>query len=333
MKVSPYSGMVFAVMLFFGLTRTDCSEKPKVATKQGPGKSMTSNDNPIPFRLTLAEGQAIRILYTLYSPKTGAGKQAIEVSGSGQVRVIRTANIDAPEEIVIGKVPEGYARTLFSMIESEGFLKLDENYKSGGISGREHLLLTLPGREKSVYSDYDSAPPDFEKILGGIKLIAGIYHPQGEPPKMKPSVQPLPFGLTPVTLLQARIFIEGYSPKTGAGKERIEIFGTGEVRLIRTDNYKAPEESVSVKVRPSDVAALLTLMESEGFMQMDSEYKGNSVYSLRTQVNLQIPTAEKSVYADDMVAPPKFERMVGAIKVLAGLASPLALNRQYFFRL
>jgi hypothetical protein len=142
-----------------------------------------------------------------------------------------------------------------------------------------------------------------------------------------------PFGLSSQDLAKVSLFLASYSPKTGVGKERIEIMGTGEVRLIRSDNYKAPEESVSAKVKPSDVAALLTLMESEKFMQMEAEYKGNSVYSLRTQIKLQIPTAEKSVYADNVAAPPNFERMVGAIKVLAGMASPLALNHQYFFRL
>jgi hypothetical protein len=142
-----------------------------------------------------------------------------------------------------------------------------------------------------------------------------------------------PFGLSAQDLPKAKVFLAGYSPKTGAGKERIEILGTGEVRLVRSDNYEAPEEVVSAKIKPTDVAALLTLIESEGFLQMEREYKGNSVYSMRSHISLSLPSGEKSVFADNIAAPPAFERMVGAIKALAGMASPLALNHQYFFRL
>lgn len=142
-----------------------------------------------------------------------------------------------------------------------------------------------------------------------------------------------PFGLSAQDLPKAKLFLASYSPKTGVGKERIEILGTGEVRLIRSENYTAPEEVVVAKVKPSDVAALLTLIESEGFLQMDKEYKGNSVYSLRSHISLTLPSSVKSVFVDNIAAPPNFERMIGAIKALAGMASPLALNRQYFFRL
>lgn len=158
-------------------------------------------------------------------------------------------------------------------------------------------------------------------------------HPQEKKGGSMDTIPLKPFGLTVQDLSKATLSLSGFSPKTGAGKERIEILGTGEVRLIRSENYKAPEEVVKAQVKPSDVAALLALMETEGFMELDAEYKGGNVYSLRTQLKLVLPGMEKSVVADNVAAPQKFERMVGALKLLAGMASPLAVNRQYFFRL
>ncbi len=142
-----------------------------------------------------------------------------------------------------------------------------------------------------------------------------------------------PFGLSETELKKAKLFLAGYSPKTGAGVERIEIFGTGEVRLIRTINYEAPEETVTAKVKDADVAALFSLMEAEGFLTLEYEYKDKSNHSLRSHISLTLPSGEKSVYADVVIAPPEFNRMAGSIKMLAATASPLVYNHQFFFRL
>jgi len=143
-----------------------------------------------------------------------------------------------------------------------------------------------------------------------------------------------PFGLSQSDLQKTKLALASYSKKTGAGKERIEIMGTGEVKLIRSDNYQAPEETVTVKVKESEVAALLALLEAEGIMKLEGDYKGNNqMYAGRTHIVLTLPSGEKSVVADSDVEPPEFQRMVGAIKVVAGMASPLALNHQFFFRL
>jgi hypothetical protein len=141
-----------------------------------------------------------------------------------------------------------------------------------------------------------------------------------------------PFGLKAHDLSMAKLILASHSPKTGSGKERIEILGTGEIRMIRSANYKAPEEVKSAMVKVSDVAALLNLMETEGFMQLNDEYKGSSIHSLRSQITLTLPGGEKSVFAENIAAPPAFERMVGAILLLAGIANPLVFNHQYFNR-
>ena len=182
-------------------------------------------------------------------------------------------------------------------------------------------------------------------IAGGILGLVCIAYAASPASKSKPTNSTVkkggvmdtaslkPFGLSAQDLPKAKLSLASYSPKTGAGKERIEIDGTGEVRLIRSDNYEAPEETVKAKVMPGDVSALLVLIEAEGFMQMEQTYKGNNNYSLRCHIKLTLPTGGKEVFADQVVAPPEFERILGAIKVVAGMASPLALNHQYFFRL
>ena len=138
-----------------------------------------------------------------------------------------------------------------------------------------------------------------------------------------------PFGLSPQDLARVKIILALHSPKTGAGKQRIEIDGTGELRLVRSANREAPEETVPGKVKQTEVASLLVLMENENVLGMELEYKGKTMYSMRRQISLTLPSGEKSVYADHDVAPPEFERMAGAIQLLAGMGTPQALNHRF----
>jgi hypothetical protein len=155
--------------------------------------------------------------------------------------------------------------------------------------------------------------------------------PQSQHPKgaVMDSSTAKPFGLSEQDQGKVKIFLALHSPKTGAGKQRIEIEGNGDLRLVRSANREAPEETVSGKVKPNEVTALLIMLENEGLLGMELEYKGKTMYSMRRQISLTLPSGEKSVYADHDVAPPAFERMAGAIQLLAGMGTPQALNHRF----
>jgi hypothetical protein len=151
---------------------------PPDPAEKKDGKPMEQSAAPLPFNLKPSDLPGAKILVSQYSPKTGAGKQQIEIHADGTVRVIRTVNYEAPEEVLMGKVTQPQALVLFTYIESENFLQLDEDYKTGKVSARRQLELTLPGQTKSVWTDYEMTPPAFNRIVGAIKLLAGIAVPK-----------------------------------------------------------------------------------------------------------------------------------------------------------
>ena len=72
---------------------------------------------------------------------------------------------------------------------------------------------------------------------------------------------------------------------------------------------------------------------TEGIMHLEPEYKGpDPMYPAILQIGIVLPSGEKNFYADRQAAPPNFNRMIGAIIVLAGTASPLVFNQKYFYR-
>jgi hypothetical protein len=151
--------------------------------------------------------------------------------------------------------------------------------------------------------------------------------------KMAQSVALSPFGLDSNGLDKVRIFIAVYTPKTGMGKEQLEISGDGGIALTRSANFKAPDQNIYGKVDPEKVAALLALFEAEGFMNMERTYSTKSTIKNTWQMKLTLPSGEKPVFAEYGSAPPQFYRLMGAVRLLAGMGAPKSLGQQYFFHL
>jgi hypothetical protein len=142
-----------------------------------------------------------------------------------------------------------------------------------------------------------------------------------------------PFGLDSAELNGAKIFIAVYTPKTGMGKEQLEISGDGTVTLTRSANYKAPDQNILGKVEPGKVAALLGMFEAEGFMDLERTYSTNSTIKITWQMKLTLPKGEKQVFAEAGSTPPQFDRLMGAVRLLAGMGAPQSLGKQFFFHL
>ena len=117
------------------------------------------------------------------------------------------------------------------------------------------------------------------------------------------------------------------------GKEQLEISGDGTVTLTRSSNYKAPDQNIFGKVDPEKVVALLALFETEGFMDLERTYSTKSTIKNAWQMKLTLPSGEKPVFAEYGSAPPQFDRLMGAIRLLAGIGAPKSLGQQFFFHL
>ena len=172
-------------------------------------------------------------------------------------------------------------------------------------------------------------------LFGGICLQgqAGSKETPNKEKKMAQSAAIKPFGLDAEGLKGAKIFIAVYTPKTGMGKEQIEISGDGNIKLIRSDNDRAPDQIVQGKVEAEKAAALFALFESEGFMGLERTYTTESTIKNTWQMKLTLPSGEKPVFAEAGSTPPQFDRLMGAIRLLAGIGAPMSLGRQYFFHL
>lgn len=172
-------------------------------------------------------------------------------------------------------------------------------------------------------------------LLGGLCLQghAGSKGTSNKEKNMAQTVALMPFGLDAEGLKSAKIFIAVYTPKTGMGKEQIEISGDGNIKLIRSDNDRAPDQIVQGKVEPVKAAALFAMFESEGFMDLERTYSTKSTIKNTWQMKLTLPSGEKPVFAEAGSTPPQFDRLMGAIRLLAGIGAPKSLGRQYFFHL
>ena len=172
--------------------------------------------------------------------------------------------------------------------------------------------------------------------MGGFFIhpgLAGAMAGKKEEKKMAETLTLKPFGLDTEALKKAKIFIAVYTPKTSMGKEQIEIEGDGTIRLIRSANFKAPDQISLGKVPQEKAAALFALFEAEGFMDLERNYTTQSPIKNTWKIALTLPTGEKVVSAENGSTPPSFDHVKGAIRVLAGMGAPASLGRQYFFHL
>lgn len=139
----------------------------------------------------------------------------------------------------------------------------------------------------------------------------------------------LPFGLNKSGLAEVEILYGFYSSKTGAGKQEITISGNGRVKLFLTRSFSAAPETIEVSVPTDLVVRLLDLMAGEGFLNLNDHYPAQHDPHARRVIRLSLPDADKTVIVDEPNCP-EFERVAGAISLLAGIASPEALGHRLF---
>jgi hypothetical protein len=151
--------------------------------------------------------------------------------------------------------------------------------------------------------------------------------PKGE--TMNEQTRPLPFGLTDSQLADVQIVYAFISGKTGAGRQEITIFGNGSVTLFYTPTRDAEPMTREGQVSRDVVVALLDVTESQGMLQLEDHYPPADHFYARRLLELKLPGRVKSVKLDDPGVL-NFERIAGAVLLVAGLACPEALNHRFF---
>lgn len=148
------------------------------------------------------------------------------------------------------------------------------------------------------------------------------------------SDQFLPSALTPAQLDEVEVFLGYFSPKTGAGRQEIRIKGTGEVQLLRTTAYDQPEELREAEVPRPAAQRMLEVLEDEGFFGLEDMYEQELPHGGRLMVRVTMPGGHAKQVAVDVLPehrpPYAFARAIGAIKLVAGLATPEALGHRFF---
>lgn len=157
--------------------------------------------------------------------------------------------------------------------------------------------------------------------------------PVAEENSMPFSSDVLPSKLSDEQLDQVEVKYSFLSPKTGAGRQEIHVKGSGEVKLLRTMAYDQPEELREAQA-PADAARrMLDVMEDEGFFALDDEYEQEPPHGGRFIVRVTLPGGVVKEVAVDVLPdhrpPHAFARAVGAIKLVAGMATPEALHHRF----
>jgi hypothetical protein len=298
-----------------------CKGKP-MPSRQTKEQAMDSSETA--FGLSPQKQAKVKIVFASHSAKVEPGTQRIEIEGTGELRIVRPANREGPDETVSGKVNPAEVAALLVLMESENVLNMEseDSGKAANPAGQQ-ISLILPSEERSVYADSDASSPIFERMAGAVQILARMGTHRAGPP--------LPFGLKSSELNGVRIFLSNSVKKTGYGKEQLEITGTGDVEISRSENYKAPLISLNGKISQAHFLALLSYMESNGFAGMGEDFSAHSMYEHGRYIHLTLPTGEKGVYAEDSKAPREFIRIYGAVKFLAGIGVPECLDRKKYF--
>lgn len=151
-----------------------------------------------------------------------------------------------------------------------------------------------------------------------------------------PRDEVLPFGLKVEQLPEVEVSVRYQSPKTGAGRQQLIIRGTGEVLLVRTMAYDKPEEIVEARAPLLAVVRMLGLVESEEFFTLDDEYPLDH-HAGRYTLRVKLPAQEKQVVVAvkmrEHQPPQAFSHVLGAMKLVAGLATTEALHHRFLFTL
>lgn len=143
----------------------------------------------------------------------------------------------------------------------------------------------------------------------------------------------LPFNLTQEQLPDVGISYASYSAKSGVGKAEITISGSGELALLQETVRDDPNPRVFTETIPmAIVTRLLDVLQEENFFALDDYYPHSGTPTGTRVITLTLPGRTKQVILDQPASAPAFERVAGAIKLAAGLATPEALQQRFFQR-
>ena len=124
------------------------------------------------------------------------------------------------------------------------------------------------------------------------------------------------------------ITYEILSTKVGAGKQEIHIRGDLTAKLYYTKNCEAAPKTAEASIPKEALLRLLEMFESENFELMEKEIEESPMAGLR---RLKLTRSGKVYTVGRRGAiDAKFERLVGAVKLVAGLAHP-SVTQQTFF--
>lgn len=151
-----------------------------------------------------------------------------------------------------------------------------------------------------------------------------------------PRDEVLPFGLKVEQLPEVEVSVRYQSPKTGAGRQQLIIRGSGEVALVRTMAFDKPEEIVEARAPLLAVVRMLGVIETEEFFALDDEYPQQR-HGGRYTLHVKLPSQEKQVMVAVQMRehqpPQAFSHVLGAMKLVAGLATREALHHRFLFTL
>jgi len=130
---------------------------------------------PLPFDLSSLEHA--RLSYGVYSSKVGAGKEEIHISGNGDVKLLYTISYNSQPVIRTGTAPKDSIIRLLELFESEGFTKLNKEFVDPANPESTRIIgLLLEDRQFTV-SVVGVSVPQFERLVGAIKMVASLAHP------------------------------------------------------------------------------------------------------------------------------------------------------------
>lgn len=147
-----------------------------------------------------------------------------------------------------------------------------------------------------------------------------------------PNVIQLPFELKAEQLAGVEIFHAFYSGKTGAGKQEVTLRGDGTVHLMKTKAYNLPPETLDGKLQRMNFIRLLEVAEEVNFRGLAEDYKPTSGDPYwRRVIRLTLPDGRvHTVAVQNDLLQPEFERLAGAIRVVASMAVPEMLQHRFF---
>ena len=137
----------------------------------------------------------------------------------------------------------------------------------------------------------------------------------------------MPYQLKLTDLPSVEVVCRIESPKGEFGAEMIRISGATGVTLSHTDTKMGKASELHGKIDPQALVTLIRLFEESGFMESEEENHGESEGPKRT-LTLVLPGRKKRTEIIGMELS-EFNRLIGAIKLAAGLGVPEALQKKF----